>query len=75
MTISFHHRGRDEKTDRAFDSLRAALDDLKEMGKKEFGVPEEEAEEEDDAAYAESQSQEEQSAPLRELEEGDEADT
>jgi hypothetical protein len=75
MTVSFHRRGRDEKTDRAFDSLREALNELKEMEQKEFGVPEEEMEEEDDAASAESQSHEEEAAFMRKLEDGKEADT
>lgn len=75
MTISFHRRGRDESTDRAFDSLRAALDDLKETERKEFGVAGEEMEEEDDAASAEAQSHEEEGAFIRELEQGEKADS
>ena len=75
MTISFHRRGRDEKTDRAFYSLRKALDELEEMEQQEFGVPEEEMEEEDDAASAGPQSHEAEGAFMRKLEEGEEADT
>jgi hypothetical protein len=75
MTISFHRRGRDEKTDRAFDALHKALDELKMMEEKEFGVSEEEMEEEDDAASVESQSHEEEGASIRKLEAGEEADT
>ena len=45
MTISFHRRGEDEETDQAFDDLREALDELKKMEQKEFGVPKEATEE------------------------------
>jgi hypothetical protein len=51
MTISFHPRGEDEETDQAWDSLRDALDELKEIEEKEFSLAEEETEEEDDAAF------------------------
>jgi hypothetical protein len=75
MTISFHRRGEDEKTDRAWDSVRAALDELKEIEEKEFSVPVDEMEEEDDAASVRSQYREEEGASIRELEEEEEADT
>ena len=49
--MSIHHRGEDEETDQAFDSLRETLDELKEIEEKEFGLAEEEMDEEDDAAF------------------------
>ena len=75
MTISFHRRGEDEERDKAFDDLREALDELKEMEGKEFGNPEEMIEEKDSAALVEAQSRDEEGAFVREQEEGEEADT
>lgn len=51
MMISFHRRGEDEETGQAWDSLRDALDELKEIEEKKFGLAEEEMDEEDDAAF------------------------
>lgn len=71
MTISFHRRGKNEETDEAFDSLRESLDELKEMEEKEFGTS---VEGKGDAGLVEAQWRSEDSAALRELEEGEETD-
>ena len=69
MAISFHRRGEDEETDQAWDSLREALDELKEMEETEFDVSEGEMVEEYDDASVNSQSHEEDGHFIRNLEE------
>jgi len=65
--VSFHRKGISEKTDRAFDLLRKALDELSEMEHKEFGSPTERTEGKDGAALVAAQACEEESDSTREF--------
>jgi multidrug efflux pump subunit AcrB len=64
MTRGSHRVGRDPEVDEAFDALREALDELKQMEIEEFGVPEEEIEEKDNAALVQAEASAEETAAL-----------
>jgi hypothetical protein len=68
MTRSFHQIGRDSEIDEAFDALREALDELKQMEIEEFGVPEEEIEESDSNALVKAEPEAGDEAALAALE-------
>jgi hypothetical protein len=64
MIRSFHQVGRDAEVDKAFDALRGALDELKQMEIDEFDIPEEKNEESDSSASVQAETSGEDQAPL-----------